>query len=141
MKRYTLIERESCEERYIRARDLAHALEKAERWALEGGGGDIVEVAVFAGGPRNTPHLHQQATITVRRESMKPCEFCVGGEAVHGRLALVALDGIIITETSFSGYDNAPRMLVIESCATCCKYTNDEAFDKIVSILRNHKED
>jgi len=72
---------------------------------------------------------------------MKPCEFCVGGEAVHGRLALVALDGIVIHQPSFDGYEITTRMLVIESCATCCKYTNDEAFDKVVSILRNHKED
>lgn len=74
--------------------------------------------------------------------SKPPCEFCEGGEAVHGRLAYFAIDGILLWERRGHGafHDEVP-LLVVERCDMCCKYsTDEEAFEKVVSILRNYKE-
>ena len=70
----------------------------------------------------------------------KPCEFCVGGEAVHGRLVDFAIDGIVFWAHG-GGMNGADGYtFVFERCDTCKKYTHEEACVKVISILRNHKE-
>ena len=74
--------------------------------------------------------------------SKPTCEFCVGGEGAYGGLVAFAIDGILLWERRGNGaFHDEASLLIVERCDMCCKYsTDEEAFAKVVSILRNHKE-
>jgi len=86
MKRYTLIERESCESRYIRARNAKHAVQKAIKWVHATANDelektDFVGVGIYAGGPRNTPNFELVDEITVTVHPQQPR--CIDGKREH----------------------------------------------------------